>query len=224
MIKKIVFALLFALMLVPAGRASALYEDYALADGTVTEKKAWSPLSDINKFCYLSYKVTLDGKEYEEKDTGDTHDFCHLEAGDTLKIKYLKSDPRKHVVASEFEIGQMTVTESEIGWTTTTEPGSDGSVGPNPLVFIAPFAVVFVIVFVIIMTNAAHIGRVVKDRLSDVDGDGLANDNKPATAEQKKLIQEGFRKLGVYHDVKKRMTQAQARETLREIDRQLKQK
>jgi hypothetical protein len=56
----------------------------------------------------------------------------------------------------------------------------------------------------------------------DTDGDGLPGDGLPATAEQKRLIQAGFRNLGIHHEPpKKRMTQAQAREILREIDRKL---
>jgi len=94
---------------------------------------------------------------------------------------------------------------------------------PNLLWFMIPFglgSIFFVAILIVIIKVFITVSR----RLSDTDGDGLANDDKPATAEQKKLIQEGFRKIGVHHEVKKGLTQAEARETLREIDKQLKRK
>ena len=48
MIRKILFVLGFGLLLVPSGSIFALYEEYALADGVVTEKKM-TPGS--SKFC-----------------------------------------------------------------------------------------------------------------------------------------------------------------------------
>ena len=56
----------------------------------------------------------------------------------------------------------------------------------------------------------------------DADGDGLQGDRRPATAAQIKLIETGFRELGQYYkQPRKRMTQAQAREALRDIKEQL---
>ncbi|MCL1876650.1 hypothetical protein FWF74_01245 [Candidatus Saccharibacteria bacterium] len=216
MIKKILSTLLLAVIVAASNQLpvfAALFEGYSLADGTVTDIQPWSSHSDIKKFCKISYDVKIDGKKYSEENTDDTNDFCYVEIGDTIKIKYLKSDPRDHKVASKFEIENMSKDDGGAG----NGPGSNM---PNPLFFIGPFVLVFVVVLAIIIKTFIAAGR----KLSDTDGDGLAHDEKPATAEQKKLIQEGFRKLGVYHDVKKKMTQAQARETLREIDNQLKQR
>ena len=216
MIKKILTTFLLVAIVAVSSQLpvfAALYDGYALTDGIVTDIQPWSPMSNIKDICKISYDVTISDKNYSEKDADDTHDFCHLEIGDTIKIKYLKSDPRKHAVASEFEIKNMSKEDGGMH-------AGFGSNMPNPLFFIAPFVLVFIIILAMVIKTFTQVGR----RMSDIDGDGLANDDKPATAEQKKLIQEGFRKLGVYHDVKKKMTQAEARETLREINKQLEKK
>jgi hypothetical protein len=100
-------------------------------------------------------------------------------------------------------------------------PGMEQATPPsnsfNPIFFL-PFIIVPVLIAVVFVC----ILRVIKH--ADHDGDGLSGDAKPATPEQKKLIQEGFRRLGVHHEVKKKLTQAEARETLREIDQKLKRK
>jgi hypothetical protein len=230
MIKKILFTTLFALLLIPASQVSALYEDYSLADGVITDTKPWSSHSGSKSPCYIAYDVTLDGHDYSEQDAL-SYDFCHLEVGDTVKIKYLTSDSRKHFLATEIEIKQM-ATEREIDEVKQRIEENSGdktniikpNTGPNQLLFAIPFGVVFFAVFFLIIISVLRTMRAAKGRLSDIDGDGLTNDNKPATTEQKKLIQEGFRQLGVYHEVKRNLTQAQARETLHEIDRKLKRK
>ncbi|MDR0591541.1 MAG: DUF3592 domain-containing protein [Candidatus Nomurabacteria bacterium] len=215
MIKKVIFTLLTVALVAVGGQslvyAAGPYDDYALADGTVTDIQPWSSMSDIKKICKISYDVTIDGQDYSGKNDNES-DFCYLAIGDTVKIKYLKSDPRKHEIAKEFEINQINDTNKNSS--------------PNSLFFAIPFGVVFVsvAVFLFIIFNIVRASRFVGKKLSDNDGDGLLYDDKPATAEQKKLVEEGFRKLGVYHDVKKKMTRSQARETLREIDKQLSRK
>jgi len=206
MIKKILLTLLFAVFSVIPGSqvfAAGLYDGYALADGTVTNVR---PFGMSSNPCYVSYEVILNDNTYSGENI--SHDFCHLEIGDTVKIKYLKSDPRKHEVASESQIKQMAPEDENVG--------VFGII--FGFLFIVPFLIGPIIPIIIIVMVVRRF------RGSDRDGDGLGNDNKPATAEQKKLIQEGFRKLGIHHEVKKKLTQAQARETLREIDKQLKQK
>jgi hypothetical protein len=197
MIKRVLLVLLFvAFLLVPAGQASAtLHRGYALADGTVTGIRPF--ISGLQSPCHIAYEVFLDGSAHSGEDI--SHDFCHLEVGDMIKIKYLESDPRRHEVASSHTIANMTSTSMSF------------DMGDSNFLFFA-IPIGLVVVFIIVV---AVKGVIIKGAMSGVNGD------KPATVEQKKLIQEGFRKLGVFHDVKKRMTQAQARETLQEIDRQL---
>ena len=212
--KKILSTLLVTILVAVGAQAplyADIYEGYALADGTVTNVRGFTPTSTTT--CYIAYEITLDDKTY----TGEniSQDFCHLEVGDTIKIKYLEADSRKHEIASEWEIGQMTPAEPQEG---LSGIGGWSGPGPNPIFFLIPFGAIFITVIAAFIFNFKNI----KKRLSDHDGDGLMNDDKPATAEQRKLVQEGFRKLGVYHDPKKKMTQAQARETLREIEKQLK--
>ncbi|MDR1197291.1 MAG: hypothetical protein LBL08_03425, partial [Candidatus Nomurabacteria bacterium] len=134
------------------------------------------------------------------------HEFCYLEVADTIKIKYLTSDSREHAIASKFEISDIQKQEQE-----------------NQFQFMQILPFVFPLFFIVIVFIII-IAAIRQRKNADFDGDGLANDNKPATAEQKKLIQEGFRQLGIHHEAKRGLTQAQARETLREIDRKLKRK
>lgn len=57
---------------------------------------------------------------------------------------------------------------------------------------------------------------------SDLNGDGLAGDLEPATEAQMILIENGFRSLGQFYvRPKRRLTQAEARETLDRIQQQV---
>ncbi len=57
---------------------------------------------------------------------------------------------------------------------------------------------------------------------SDLNGDGLAGDLEPATEAQMILIENGFRSLGQFYvHPKRRLTQAEARETLDRIQQQV---
>jgi len=60
----------------------------------------------------------------------------------------------------------------------------------------------------------------IRFKTGDATGDGLYNDGSPATDEQMKLIENGFRELGRFHELKKRPNQAEAREILDEINKQ----
>ena len=67
------------LVMVVGGDTSArgLYEGYALADGIVTERTMTNGEPSSSKFCYISYKVTLDGQEFSGRNNGIS-DFCYL--------------------------------------------------------------------------------------------------------------------------------------------------
>ncbi len=57
---------------------------------------------------------------------------------------------------------------------------------------------------------------------ADMNGDGLAGDLEPATEAQMILIENGFRSLGQFYvRPKRRLTQAEARETLDRIQQQV---
>jgi hypothetical protein len=62
--------------------------------------------------------------------------------------------------------------------------------------------------------------NLIRFKTGDATGDGLYNDGSPATDEQMKLIENGFRELGRFHELKKRPNQAEAREILDEINKQ----
>jgi hypothetical protein len=210
MIKKIFATILVILMLVPGSQvfAAGLYDGYALADGVVTGVR---PFVSSSPPCYVAYEVILDGNTYIGEDT--SYDFCHLEVGDTVQIKYLVADVRKNEVATEVQIGQINQAE-----------GGDGAwkwsvFGLSFDAFVVlPLGIFLVFVVVMVFVSIRYRKKM------DLDGDGMAGDDRPATAEQKKLIVEGFRRLGVPHEVKRKLTQAQAREVLREIDRKLKRR
>ncbi|MCL2095196.1 hypothetical protein FWH13_03720 [Candidatus Saccharibacteria bacterium] len=180
---------------------------YALTEGIVTERTMISGEPSSSNFCYISYNVTIDGQEFSGRNDG-LSDFCFLEVGDAIWIKYLKSDARRHEIASSFEIESMKRDEGGVFG------GRDGL----PVLMFVPFIVVFVIAVTVILMG------IKRGRKMGISGDGSIDDGRPATAEQKKLIQEGFRRLGIHHEVKKKLTQAEAREILNEIDRKLKRK
>lgn len=210
MVKKILLFLGLAIIaLAPADHVLAASKDYMLIDGVVTniERSPHFPKTH----CDIYYEVTIDGETFNDKNGTGMSDFCHLETGDTIKIKYLASDPRQNDVASKWDVDEWNERESE----------------ENPSIFLVIFGVIAAIPFFVgpllpIIIVIAIISKSRKLRNGDVDGDGLGDDKKPATPEQRKLIQEGFRDLGIHHEPKKKMTQAQARETLREIDKKLK--
>jgi hypothetical protein len=209
MIKILLTTILLGVTLIISSQATAsrLYEGYALADGIVTEMER-SEMPSSSNFCYISYDVVLNSQEFSGRNNGIS-DFCHLEVGDIIKIMYLISDPRKHEIASEFALNVMQ----------DQRESRDNSLGSDSS--FRWFMLVPIGIFLIFATGIIVVTIRQRKRM-DVDGDGLSNDGAPATAEQKKLIKEGFRRLGIHHDVKRGLTQAQARETLREIERKLK--
>ena len=118
---------------------------------------------------------------------------CGLVKSQQIKVKYNSNNPEKSSFASEsFEGFIIGVLFSIIG-------------------------VAIMIVGIVILASKRK-----RSLNSDEDGDGLMNDNKPATEEQKILIETGFRDLGVFHQMSASITQAEAREIIKNLEAQQK--
>lgn len=118
---------------------------------------------------------------------------CGLAKGQQIKIKYNSNNPEESSFASEsFEGFVIGALFSLIG-------------------------VIIMIIGIVILTSKRK-----RSLNSDKDGDGLMNDSKPATKEQKLLIETGFRDLGVFHQISDSITQAEAREIIKNIEAQQK--
>jgi hypothetical protein len=150
-------------------------------------------VSDEHDACAFSYRFNVDGKGYSDKTRYGSSNICKLSTGNEVEIRYNPSNPDESSYV-------------------------DTSVAVFSLFFIVPGSIVFVI-------GIFNVARWLRHRRKgDLDGDGWEYDARPATDEQMRLIENGFYELGqFYQPSTRRPTQAQAREILQKIDRQLEQ-
>lgn len=142
--------------------------------------------------CAPRYRYVVDGKNYSRSSTAYSDANCDIREGDSVSAKYDPKSPDQSALESEVSGGAIA------------------------------FSLIFVIVGVVAIGGGAALLIFARKwhRAADDDGDGLGNDAAPATAEQMQLIENGMRELGQFYIPGKRLTQSEARETLRDIEAQ----
>lgn len=167
----------------------------ASTDGQVTkviESQSTDSDGTRSTTCTLGYTFDVDGKSYANTTGMSSNTYCGLSEGTTAKINYNPDDP-------------------------TDNAYSDGLFS---VVFFGIFAAVGLTMFGAGLLAFIKLGKSKKS--ADMDGDGMDNDLKPASEEQMKLIENGFRTLGQFYvRPNHSITQAEARETLNRIQQQI---
>lgn len=169
----------------------------ATTEGTVTgiERDYMTDSDgDRSQVCQVLYEFSLDGKQYSGRSGVSSNTYCGIREGSTVRVSYKADNPTNNTYRDSGDI--------------------------SFIVFGGIFTVVGMIPFVIGLSALVAVSR--SKRHEDLDGDGLHGDSKPATEEQMRLIEAGFRQLGQFYTrPSRRPTQAEARETLRQIQVQL---
>lgn len=172
----------------------------ATADGTITkiiEDQHTNTDGSSSLTCTFGYTFNVAGQSYKGIRSMGSSAYCGFSEGAVVKINYNPDDPVDNSYASSNDDAEAFVSR-----------------------FNTMFAVSGIAMSVIGIGGLLLLGRVKK--ISDLDGDGMDNDQKPASEAQMKLIENGFRELGQFYVRPSRtIKQGEARETLTRINEQL---
>ncbi|HMS92767.1 MAG TPA: DUF3592 domain-containing protein [Candidatus Saccharibacteria bacterium] len=169
----------------------------ATTEGTVTgierDHMADSDGSSMDT-CQVLYEFSLDGKQYSGKSIMSSSTYCGISRGSTVNVSYKADNPASNHYHDSGDL--------------------------NFIIFGTVFTVIGLVPFVMGVSALVAVRK--SSQHEDIDGDGLHGDMNPATDEQMRLIEAGFRQLGqFYTPPSRRPTQSEARETLRQIQTQL---